>query len=497
MQAEKRKVIFRADGNSQIGLGHVIRSLALADMLPKDYTRTFAIREPSETLKTQINQVCDQVFELPSAANDMDEVKWLVHSVVRSGDIVVLDGYHFTTDYQRIIKNNGNGLICIDDLYLNHFVADAIINHAGGVEPSNYSVEPYTKLYLGPAFALLRQPFLEAAKCIPQRVDTHQAFINMGGADPHNHTLEVIKRVLLIPSIHQIHVLLGSAYQALATIEAICITHPRIKLHHNLTAEAIRSLMEQCGVAICPPSSVSYEYCAVKGLCFLKQTAGNQIFMLQYLTLHRLAFHFDAIEEVLNSADKYIDESIRNQATHFNNHIEENLRALVHNISLTTEYPQIRKATPADLDLYFEWANDPEVRKNAFHPDPISLEQHKHWFSRKLSDPSTLLYVCEYKGIPIGQVRVDLEGQDGVISYSIDKNHRGKGIGKILIRLLIEFFMSTFASKYLRLIAKVKPENIPSIRVFNGLGFKQTNKEQIHNVPALVFTYELKKVPLS
>jgi spore coat polysaccharide biosynthesis predicted glycosyltransferase SpsG len=49
-------------------------------------------------------------------------------------------------------------------MHAHHFVADAVINHAGGIEASRYSVEPYTQLCLGPAYALLRKPFIEAAK---------------------------------------------------------------------------------------------------------------------------------------------------------------------------------------------------------------------------------------------------------------------------------------------------------------------------------------------
>jgi hypothetical protein len=69
--------------------------------------------------------------------------------------------------------------------------------------------------------------------------------------------------------------------------------------------------MESCGVGVCPPSSVSYEYCSVKGLCFLKQTAGNQGNMLNYLTSNGLAFHFEEIHRVLGSANEYLITAIK------------------------------------------------------------------------------------------------------------------------------------------------------------------------------------------
>ena len=42
--------------------------------------------------------------------------------------IVVLDGYHFDTNYQTKIKQKGCKLVCIDDLHDKHFVADIIIH---------------------------------------------------------------------------------------------------------------------------------------------------------------------------------------------------------------------------------------------------------------------------------------------------------------------------------------------------------------------------------
>ena len=40
----KQRVYFRADGHAKMGLGHVIRSLALAEMLKEDFDCYFIIR---------------------------------------------------------------------------------------------------------------------------------------------------------------------------------------------------------------------------------------------------------------------------------------------------------------------------------------------------------------------------------------------------------------------------------------------------------------------
>ena len=54
-----------------------------------------------------------------------------------------------------------------------------------------------------------------------------------------------------------------------------------------------------------------------------------------------------------------------------------------------------RKATIYDLMLYFDWANDPEVRAQSFDSKIIDIESHKKWFLSKLNDDSLLMLVFQ------------------------------------------------------------------------------------------------------
>ena len=53
----KRKIIFRADGGKSIGMGHVVRSCALAAMLKDNFTIVFAIQQPIESVLKTIHSV--------------------------------------------------------------------------------------------------------------------------------------------------------------------------------------------------------------------------------------------------------------------------------------------------------------------------------------------------------------------------------------------------------------------------------------------------------
>ena len=142
--SEKRKIYFRADAGPNIGYGHYIRSLALADMLKQDFECTMFTQTPTEYQLREAEPICS-VVALPNDNSKFDV--FLNH--LNGDEIVVLDNYFFTTDYQRAIKAKGCQLVCIDDLHDRHYVADLIINPAINVSPQDYSCESYTRFALG------------------------------------------------------------------------------------------------------------------------------------------------------------------------------------------------------------------------------------------------------------------------------------------------------------------------------------------------------------
>src|ERR1044072_5150725 len=139
----KKKVIIRADGGTSIGMGHVVRSLALADMIRQDFDIVFAIQQPGDEVLKMIHQVTETVIHLPVTADYSDDSLRFCE-YLDSEQIVVLDGYHFRTAYQEAIRKKGCKLVAIDDLHAWHHVADLVLNHADGVEHGFYSTEEYT-----------------------------------------------------------------------------------------------------------------------------------------------------------------------------------------------------------------------------------------------------------------------------------------------------------------------------------------------------------------
>lgn len=133
-------------------------------------------------------------------------------------------------------------------------------------------------------------------------------------------------------------------------------------------------------------------------------------------------------------------------------------------------------ATLDDMDLLYEWANDEEVRKNSFSTEKIPYENHVMWFHRLLERDDCRQYIYYVDDAAVGQVRVTAEGDKAEIGYSVCASGRGKGYAKKMLELLRRQLKQDMP-EVKTLIAKVKPENIASQKVFLRLGYEETYRQ--------------------
>jgi RimJ/RimL family protein N-acetyltransferase len=128
---------------------------------------------------------------------------------------------------------------------------------------------------------------------------------------------------------------------------------------------------------------------------------------------------------------------------------------------------KLRKVTYDDWKILFNWRNDSITMQHSFTQEKISEYVHKLWFNDSLSNERRHIYILEDNSIPIGFIRSDrLEVNKYLLSWDINPLHRGKGYGN----KILEIFLN---DKHGEFIAKIKPENIASIRMAKKNGFSQ------------------------
>lgn len=241
----KRKVYFRADASAGIGYGHFIRSLALADMLKDDFDCTFFTVSPSNYQIVEMNKVCNFV-SLKEETKFKDFI-----NLLSGNEIVVLDNYFFTTEFQRKIKNKGCSLVCIDDMHDKHYIADIVVNHVL-TDEKLFSVESYTKLALGLEYALLRRPFLQP---LYNNKEEGHWFVSFGGTDYDNMTAKFVELLDSSPKVKSITVVVGDSYKYRDSLELF----NKIEIRKNLTANEMQREMCRAQYAVLPSSSVCIE----------------------------------------------------------------------------------------------------------------------------------------------------------------------------------------------------------------------------------------------
>lgn len=457
----KTIVYLRADGSSQIGLGHVHRLLALSEILGNHFTCKFIIKSPLTGIRELILGTCDEIID-PGELDESAELE-LIAGLLTGKEIVVLDGYHFSTAYQRSIKQSGCGLVCIDDIHHQHYVADIVVNPAGGIDESAYSRERNTLLYTGPGYALLKRPFLMASAKRTLH-SGNSLFICMGGADPDNHTLSTLQVCLSLP-FDSYYVIVGEAYRYKGDLRRQFREPEKpVNILESLLPGDLAEIMGMCSVAVCSASGIAYEYLSVGGELYIKQTASNQKHLYEYLINEGLAFRL----EDLRVSKQRVNDALSKQQKIFDGRSGERIKKIFNRLDFNINCV-IRKAGSEDLLKTFEWVNDPELRRQSFNTELVSLDDHTKWFVRKLQDSSTYIYIFVYKGVPVAQIRFDV-GDEAVISYSIDRSYRGRGWGELVLRLGIETFQQE-RSVPVRIVGFVKNDNEGSNRIFENLGF--------------------------
>ena len=132
-----------------------------------------------------------------------------------------------------------------------------------------------------------------------------------------------------------------------------------------------------------------------------------------------------------------------------------------------------RWASISDLQLLFDWANDPTSRKNSLTPKPILWENHVKWFQQKLKDSKAKLYIFEIEE-PVGLVRLQAEQDYNLISFVVAPIPRGKGLGYRFIEQIC------LKHPKQELVADVLQSNKASHKIFYANNFKFL-KEYNHN----------------
>ncbi|MFL2134691.1 cytidylyltransferase domain-containing protein [Desemzia sp. FAM 24101] len=190
-ELSKKNILIRVDGYSKIGLGHVYRSLVLANNFI-DHNVCFVLSEQSD-IGIQKIKASHYKYEVISGNHEMGELIQRYNC-----DIVINDILNTDEDYIHYLKSTDVKVVNFEDLGKGSKYADIVINdlYSKQFEDTHY--------YWGSEYYLIRDEFL-ISKPSPYNEVVKEVLVIFGGSDPSNLTEKLFQSIQKLDQKDNIH----------------------------------------------------------------------------------------------------------------------------------------------------------------------------------------------------------------------------------------------------------------------------------------------------
>lgn len=280
-------IVFEVDCNSQIGMGHIMRCMNIADNLSENIlfvTRSIDAKKILEEKKYNVhllvgnyNQiVCNQyLYELISKENPIN--------------LCIVDSYFVNNTFFHDL-NKFTEILYIDDLNKKKWDVDYLLNNNLSALYHDYDrvyKNSKTRLFLGPEYLLLRDDFFQHNP-ISIKKTIHKIFISSGGSDSNKSILKILNFLLNLDETKYLtyYVLVGRLNQSIIELQEITKNNPSVKIFYDVAQVA--SIMKNCDMAISASGNTLYElsYLGIPAITYTiaeNQELGAEVFVKRNL----------------------------------------------------------------------------------------------------------------------------------------------------------------------------------------------------------------------
>lgn len=490
-----RRVLIRVDGSSAIGIGHLVRCVALGEELVRHGMQPWFASRPGEASPIEFLARGHRVIRVVgSARREMTMIKAASPTdpaiARRPFAAVLLDHYGLGASWLREARLLGRRRVVIDDLANRPLPCELLVNATLGARAESYDdlVPRKAMLLIGSRFCMLRSAFAAGHDRAGARRygPVRSVLVSLGGGD-HSETLRVVVdavRSALPDAV--IDLVLGTSGVADLAAER------GIRVHRDLKAAAMVTLMLRADLAIGAGGTTSWERCALALPSVSIRLAPNQDGVVEALVAAGATVDAGPVEDLTVAGLATQIAAIAGDRDHRRT-MSENAWQLVDGrgairVAHAIDGVRVRRARIGDADTLWEWANDPDTRATSFDSRPIPYTDHLGWLRAVLADPSRLL-LLGWNGVGLlGQVRFDDRGTEAEVSISVAPKHRGT-VGWLLLRAGIRRYRRAIPGRVI--IARVMEENRTSRRLFEAAGFARISAD------AGVVRYRLGAEPLA
>ena len=461
----------------------------------------FAMAEATPSIEARLRIERIKVVRLPVSAGSVEDS-------VQTSDLarqeraawVVVDGYQFNSAYQAALRAAGLKVLFVDDNGdAPPYSADIVLNqNVHATEDLYRDRAAHTRLLLGPRYIMLRREFaFWRNRAFQSAPHAPRILVTMGGSDPENVTEQILRILLAEPNL-ELTVVVGGSNPHLASIEQL-VERANSPIRLLKDVSDMPALMVWADLAIAGAGTTSWEMCMMglpEALCVL---APNQEKIASELA--RLGPAADlgyAGKTPPRKTEEALRELLRSEATR--KKMSARGREIVDGrgaervLAFLSGDPALRRTIESDCRCFWEWANDPAAWAVSLALEPIPWERHMEWFRARLADPQSILYTgVNRQGDAVGMVRYQLESTHAILSISLGAAFRGKGNGRKLLFLATQELFEN--SGVTCIDAFVRLSNQPSVRLFEGAGFRNMGVESVHGDQAIHYVLDKNVLP--
>lgn len=339
-------IVIRTDSSVQIGSGHVMRCLTLAERLREMGADVlFVCRELVGNLNDFISDRGFKLCRLPAPAarnlvldwnrhaswlgihwrDDASETLKCLRNKTERIAWLVVDHYALDRNWERQQRPLVDNIMVIDDLADRHHDCNLLLdqNLYKGSESRYKGLVPKDCLkLLGPKYALLRSEFIVARKYLHKRDgNIRRILIFFGGVDSADVTSKALEAVnsLNSPDI-KVDVVVGDGNQQKEKVKHLCKSMPNAQYYCQV--DNMAELMSAADIAIGGGGSTTWERCFLGLPSIVVTMADNQVEAAEIVARHGAShcmgsydgFSADDLARILgkfiNNSDRVLQMSI-------------------------------------------------------------------------------------------------------------------------------------------------------------------------------------------
>lgn len=282
------RFFFRVDASVQLGTGHLMRCLTLAQQLGRQGARvSFVCRQLPENLRPQLEEQGYDLWVLPGEdlsvgpdwQRDAAETAQVI-TAAGGGDWLIVDHYALDRSWEQALRPRIDNLMVIDDLADRHHDCDLLLdqNFYANLDQRYAGLIPrHCRQLLGPRFALLRDEFFLARRSLRERDgQVRRLLVFFGGSDPTDETAKALKALQLLnrPEL-VVDVVLGGANPRQQTLQAQCARLDHVRCHVQVANLA--ELMSAADLSLGAGGSATWERCFLGLPTITVMVADNQL----------------------------------------------------------------------------------------------------------------------------------------------------------------------------------------------------------------------------